>query len=71
MSSVMALPPKGMTAVWRMMPSWKDGDVSGSTTDVDQGDAGFLFFFAQDRGARGDGLEDQLVDLQPARLMQR
>ena len=42
----------------------KDGDVGGAATDVHQGDAGFLFFFAQHSAARGDGLEDQLVHLQ-------
>ena len=46
----------------------ENGNVGGAAADVDERHAGLLLFFAQDGGAGGDGLEDELIDLQAGPL---
>ncbi len=65
MSLVIRSPAIGITAVWRIAPPVKIA-TSWCSADVDQADAQFLLVVAQHRLARGQRVEHQLVDLEPA-----
>ena len=68
MSLVKLSPPRGMFWVYHRLPALEDGHLGRPGADVDEPDAELLLVVGQDGGARGDLVEDDLLDVDPGPL---